>query len=242
MTKEKLNIETVNEKTSITYSEDFSAVKKMCCKDRSKATIKFNEKVVKICSMAGRELWAPIELMLPSELRTVEMDAFAGSTGIKDISFNDKLLSIGADAFSGTSVKVLNIPLNVSEIEKEAFSECRDLVEVVSFGSVNAIYESMFSNCINLKNVNIPNGVTYIDDFAFFNCQGLEEITIPKNVAYISKSAFKECDNLKNIYVSQKTFDLNPDFVKEYGEKVKVKTKVATQVFDMNTKELENVI
>ena len=43
MTKEKLNIETVNEKTSITYSEDFSAVKKMCCKGLSFQNITFEK-------------------------------------------------------------------------------------------------------------------------------------------------------------------------------------------------------
>ncbi len=235
-TYEDLKIQHINEKTAITYNSDCSAVKKVSCKMKKDIQIRFNESVVKVCEAAGRELWSPMELVFPFELRIIESDAFSGSTGIKDINFNDKLLRIGSYAFSGTSISVLNIPDNVEEIGKEAFSECRDLKQVLSFGKVNAIYEACFADCINLEKINIPASVTFIDDFAFYNCQKLTEITLPKSVEVISESAFAECENLKTIYMSQKTYDNNPDFVKKYKDKIKIKSKVAEQVFDMNFK------
>ncbi len=245
MKNENLKITTINEKTAVTYNEDYTNVKHVFCKSRNMQDIKFNNNTVKICEAAGREIWAPINLIFPFELRTVEIDAFSGSTGIKDVCFNDKLLKIGEYAFSGTCIKTLDIPLNVEEIGKEAFSECRDLESVLSFGNVKALYEGVFANCVNLKNVNIPESVDFIDDFAFFNCKNLVEITLPKNLTYISKSAFMECDNLKTITMSQKTYDKNPEFVEKYKNIIKVKSKVTQKVFNMeikNVREHENMI
>ncbi len=57
--------------------------------------------------------------------------------------------------------------LPVTEIEKNAFMECENLVSVEIPNSITKIGSSAFAECVNLSAVNIPNSVTEIGDTVF---------------------------------------------------------------------------
>ena len=81
--------------------------------------------------------------------------------------------------YLGSSDRV-TIPDNVTEIGKDAFSECKSLVRVVIPDTVSKIGYSAFENCTNLQEVVIPKSVKVIDSSAFSGCSKLTSVSIPE--------------------------------------------------------------
>ncbi len=102
--------------------------------------------------------------------------------------------SIASHAFYDCdSIKVLDIPSSITEIEGYAFIYC-DSIETLTYNT-NAI-GSNFQNRKSLKKVQMGWNVTSIDDWAFSNT-GLEEITFSESVKTVGSNAFAGCSNLK---------------------------------------------
>ncbi|MBQ4283722.1 MAG: leucine-rich repeat domain-containing protein [Lachnospira sp.] len=75
------------------------------------------------------------------------------------------------------------IPTNIGDaivkgIDRFAFSEKRELVEIVLSESVESIGAHAFYNCRSLKSIVMGDGVTDIGDGAFKNCYNISDIKI----------------------------------------------------------------
>lgn len=114
----------------------------------------------------------PIHLVIPSEIdgysvSKIGMQAF-GTTGE----------SLYHDSNSFCPAETITIEYGISEIEFEAFS-----------------------NCKNLNAVILPDTLDTIGDAAFCGCDNLYEITIPANSKYIFPYSFGfVCDYIFNFY------------------------------------------
>lgn len=75
--------------------------------------------------------------------------------------------TIGAAACSGMSFDRLILPLSVTKIEDDAFSDCR-----------------------NLAYVDIPDSVTTVGDGAFYGCSNLSEVSLGYSVGRVGRDAF----------------------------------------------------
>jgi len=104
----------------------------------------------------------------------------------------------------------VKIPQDVTEVSRDAFRGCPELVKVVISDSVTSIECDAFAECRSLKSIEIPNSVTSIGGNAFFGCSSLENIDIPESVTSIRGNAFRGCKSLKSINI--------PDFVKHIGD------------------------
>ena len=102
----------------------------------------------------------------------------------------------------------LVIPEGVTEIDGDAFRQCKDLESVVIPNSVNLIPSNAFSYMVNrkLKSVVIPAHAS-IEYRAFYNLPSLESVTLnrdgeaaaPQQNASIGQDAFGWCLKLKQI-------------------------------------------
>jgi len=103
------------------------------------------------------------------------------------------------------------IPNGVTNINRNAFSECTNLVRITVPNSVVFIDGGAFYKCKSLENIEIPNGVTAIEDNTFSGCISLKEIVIPNGVNMIDINAFMECTALEKIVIpgSVKTIKMN---------------------------------
>ena len=97
----------------------------------------------------------------------------------------------------------VTISESVTSIGNYAFSDCKDLEEVLfeEGSKLVTIGESAFRECRSLESIEIPNSVTYIGDYAFCYCTSLESITIPNGVTAIGSCAFASCSSLTNIEI-----------------------------------------
>nr|MCR4924585.1 leucine-rich repeat domain-containing protein [Lachnospiraceae bacterium] len=95
--------------------------------------------------------------------------------------------------------QVLTIPSNVTDIGKDAFSECKTLTTVNIPDSIRTIGYNAFENCTNLTQVNIGNGVRKIGSAAFAGCKNLKNITIPDKTDSLGSGVFASCSSLSNV-------------------------------------------
>ena len=122
--------------------------------------------------------------------------------GIKNISIQDGVTSIGDYAFSDCSALTqVTIGDGVTSIGSQAFAWCSALAQVTIGDGVESIGERAFLGCSKLTQVNIPNSVTSIGDYAFSGCSALTQVTIPNSVTSIGEGAFSGCSALAEMTV-----------------------------------------
>ena len=107
--------------------------------------------------------------------------------------------------YTGTPVD-LEIPetingKKVTQIDKEAFSNCSTLRSVTIPDSVTKIDVRAFMNCKKLESVKIPSGVTQIGAGAFAGCSALKSVNIPDSVTKIGNEAYSRCTSLKTVKI-----------------------------------------
>ena len=126
--------------------------------------------------------------------------AFAYMTGLDTLDISS-VRYIGDHAFYMSSIKTIEIPGSVKEIQPYTFASSE------------------------LVNVVINEGTTTILNEAFSHCYDLTDLWLPKSLTYIAESAFRSCTDLKNIYYNGTSYDfynLNFDFNEVNSDKVDV--------------------
>ncbi len=66
---------------------------------------------------------------------------------------------------------------------------------------VTKINNNAFSNMKNLKQIILPDSISYIGSNAFFACNSLININIPTSISTICNQAFHLCSSIKSIYI-----------------------------------------
>lgn len=111
----------------------------------------------------------------------------------------EKVVELGAYAFSGYAA-LENINLKgVTSIENGAFKDCTGLTQVTLGDNLTVISNYLFEGCTNLKSVTMSDKVTTIGNNAFNGCKALENVVMSKTLNVIGERAFKGCTSLKEI-------------------------------------------
>ena len=115
--------------------------------------------------------------------------AFAYAGGIDEVVMPSSIVSIGANAFRGSSIKTVNVGSSVMSIGKGAFADCRNLPSI-SVDGANPMYATR-------------GGVLFNRDMTILLCypSGRQDsvYTIPKSVSEIGSMAFFSCNALTKI-------------------------------------------
>lgn len=122
--------------------------------------------------------------------------------GIEKISIpgiiNGKVVS-RIHSMRSDSLKEVQIPDTVTDIDEEAFKGCRFLDKVALPKNLREIKEGVFFNCFRLRQVTLPEGLKTISSHAFKSCNLLRALTIPASVDNISEDAFEYCHLLQAV-------------------------------------------
>lgn len=101
-------------------------------------------------------------------------------------------------------LRSVELPKTLKHIYTEAFRGSR-LEHVILPVSVKSIGGLAFSGCRNLKSVLLPEGLELIDGWAFSGCSALASVEIPASVKSVGTMAFKDCGSLLSVTVKGST-------------------------------------
>ena len=88
------------------------------------------------------------------------------------------------------NVKLSN---NLTKIDWNTFSGCKNLKDIIIPDSVESIGESAFKDCSSLENVRLPQKLLKIDREAFSGCSNLTDLVLPDSLEKIGGLAFWKC-------------------------------------------------
>ena len=164
---------------------------------------------------------------LPSTLTTIGYSAFCGTSSLKSIDIPASVKFMDDYAFSRSGLEAITLPEKLTSIERECFSECKSLTDVVFHDGITTLCDGAFMNCTALLEADIPdsvhtmeydvfNGCTALKSFDyptslenvncwggiannFKGCSALESITVPEGVTSIPESMFSGSNYLKTV-------------------------------------------
>ena len=195
-------------------------------------SITFGNNVVRVPDniCAGQNMLNKADL--PDGITVIGENSFSGCTNLGNIHFPNALQQIKANAFNGTPLHSVTIPLNVDEIGTNAFLGCNPkivnwnadgtglnpqnmdfgnrLEQVILSDKVKVIHPNLFKNQTKITELYIPSG--YVRVGAFEGCTGLQKLTFGANVTKLDASAFKGCTNLSGALVLSDALDTIPSW------------------------------
>lgn len=97
------------------------------------------------------------------------------------------------------SIEVVVVPSHITDICKNAFSDCTKLREVYLPDSIISIRNRAFIGCTSLFHVHLSENLLIIEDGAFLGCKAIHEIKLPSTLSMIGKMAFWGCNSLLEV-------------------------------------------
>ena len=114
------------------------------------------------------------------------------------VRFYPSVVEVGDEAFSNCKqLREVMFNNGLQRIESGSFSCCRSLSSITLPTTVTEVGNGAFMNCKQLRVVLFNDGLKKIGRDAFFNCTSLSSITIPSTVTEIGYGAFYRCSNLR---------------------------------------------
>lgn len=140
------------------------------------------------------QLCSHSDFVFPTRLETIGEAAFRDCKAIGKVDFtaNKNLISIGKYAFAGcTGMTDLTPGDTLSMIPEGAFEGCNNLVNInFVHGKPMTIGRGAFRRCYGLKQLELPQTVTKIEAEAFQGCTKLKQIAIQCYMISIEANAF----------------------------------------------------
>ena len=138
------------------------------------------------------------------------------------MTFDEEVTKIAYLFPSEDRLVSVELPNSLTEIGKNSFYECENLVEITIPKKVSIVSTSAFTGCTSLPVENgiryadnflvgvvekysdsytIKNGTKWIGDSAFEDCSSLASINIPNSVTSIGYSSFYKCSSLTSVTI-----------------------------------------
>ncbi len=111
---------------------------------------------------------------IPSSVREIGTYAFHSCENLTKITLNEGLKTINFNAFAGSGIRSLRVPVSLKRISFHAFAGMDSLTSVYLPEGITSIESEAFSGCDNLYGLEIPTSLEYIDPNAFYHCYKLD--------------------------------------------------------------------
>lgn len=198
------------------------------------------------------------ELIIPNGITSIGKYAFQNVLLVTKVVVSDTVESIGVGAFNGcNSVEEITVPQSgiknilgtvpatlkkvtltkVTTIDGNAFSNLKNIEEIIIPEDITTIGAYAFQNCSSLKRLNsdidgvynIPNGVRNIENYTFSGCGELTKIILDSLVS-IGNYAFSGCSLLSQFNSEKASEIIIPNGVTSIGNHAFQNVSLVTKV------------
>lgn len=141
-------------------------------------------------------------VVLPSTLEEIGASAFRMATNLVSVEIPSNVTKIDKQAFgSCTALKTLTFARNsvLRTIADQAFESCSALESVIMPDSLTTLGNKAFQNCSALTRVVISAGLERLPQYAFYSCNALESVVMQEGLTLIDQYAFNNCTALKAV-------------------------------------------
>ena len=114
-----------------------------------------------------------------------------GFDSVRRVSVCTGVTALGEAAFSGMSMRSVNLPETVSALGTGAFRDCGALRVVALPDGISSIPDAAFKGCVSLTRVDLPRSLKAIGDDAFRQT-ALESVALPDGTETLHAGAFAE--------------------------------------------------
>ena len=128
------------------------------------------------------------------------------------LTIPEEISVIKPRTFQYLNIEKLILGENVTEIGKQAFSNCENLNIIEFKKNLKKIGNQAFECCTSLLELNLPEGVEYIETGAFNNCSNLVTLTLPSTLLFFDCN-LEGCDSLSSISL----YCEKPPLISEYS-------------------------
>ena len=136
------------------------------------------------------------EIVVKNGVTHIGTRSFVSMSSLNHVAVANSITSIGDRAFSKSSVKSVDLPASVTELEDGTFYECPQL-DTIDLSYIQSIGKNVFEGCA-FKSVELPS-VQNIESYAFQNCTALESVKLGEGVTELLTGTFKNCTKLKEV-------------------------------------------
>lgn len=182
--------------------------------------------VVKIGSMAFRNITSIKKVILSEGVEEIASSAFKGCTNIEEMNFPSTLKKYGTQAFYGCkklpsvvipegmeiiplgllygceSITEVTIPNGVKEVHEKSFGKT-SIKKLIFPDSITTIQRYSFLDANKLEEISIGNGVKKLGQFVFSGCVALKKVELGTALKVIYSDAFKDCTALESIVIPE---------------------------------------
>lgn len=163
------------------------------------------------------------KIEIPSSVKSIGDYQFFGFSNISEFTILEGVEEIGAFAFAFCSIKEINLPSSINEIQVNPFKGCNNLDNIFVNKDNNKYIVK--NNCLidilkkelvvgcNKSIIPDDESVMSIGDFAFSDLENIVNITIPKNIKKIGEAAFYYNDNLENVVILNDDIYVSDNFI-----------------------------
>ena len=153
-----------------------------------------------------------VKVTIPASVKNLGTDVFGNCGSLEELNVSEGNTVYASDAGvfyskdmknlylcpwnkQGTSYK---IPSGVTIIEENAFSNNKNLQEVILPGTLKTIKTSAFESSA-IEKLTIPDSVTSVEEYAFRSCTKLKSAVIGKGLTVVTNSVFAYCSSLGSV-------------------------------------------
>ena len=139
------------------------------------------------------------KVVIPNTVKHLS-NVFMGNEAIKDVTVPDSVYTIGAAAFSSSTVSRVQLGNNVTLLDDSSFAYCYNLHYINMPESLKIIESYAFMSCTGLNYLKLGKNLEEIRDYAFFRCSQFNYLYMPKSLKLVGDFAFEDCNYLTHVY------------------------------------------
>lgn len=162
------------------------------------------DSVTNIGSSAFTNCSGLTDIVIPDSVASIGSGIFFKCAKLSSVTLSNQLTDIPANAFEGSGIAAIDIPVTCTSIGNSAFASCKSLTQIDIPENVTSIGSGAFASCSKLTDVTMTDSVTTLgagtstSNGVFSGCSTLKNVKLSNNIEVIPAYTFCNIGSYSN--------------------------------------------